>query len=938
MTEIDDSATQELAAKIDAAIKLIQANRITVFKILADIDNHISSLQQSSESSNADDELRGQRDQQINGLIDKIQTNQETLDEHIQVHEAVKEEIDKKVDEIQGILDKSIKQSNILSKQTKTYVDDIQKTIKKIGGNNPAQVKNPKQFTGNLYQLHKNPTLIQKVFGGTKTKPVQKGKNGKLTGFGKIKVSKLKKKPTLGQKIQKKLKSIKDKISKSFIGKTYRAVKKAVGLVAKVVKKVYSAVKKTVKAVYKTAKFAAKTFWGASKLVGKGIRAAGRGIAKGVKNIRKLIKQKKLLVTIRDFAPAQIITKMGFRVIKFIGKQVWKGIKKLVFKAASFFKNLFRMGGKFINKVGMWIGKIGAGIVDKAYSFLVKPVASIMVTVFGFFTGVLMSPIQFLKWLVPSVFDRILSALSNIGQTIKDVLKSTWGIFRRILFNPITLTILIGGLFFFLGKWLFSKLSGGVDEIKEQILPIITGVVSSIWSFIKGVVSIIWTLGKFLFKWIKKITDPDSWLVKAITWVIKAFLAFKGWISDLMKATGKDSIDILCMFLAGDMIGIAIHAIAGLVIKLWNWIKNQKFFRIAFGLVKAVVKIYAMIYSIPLVLAESLLRAGAALGKWIISFGKWGSLGDIGEQFAKPWKEWWGGLTSIFEGTADDVQYEMNREVLTKDPTEDNKEKATRANIAVRSLKMKGTPEKNLALLDRLGGQNAAGNLRTRIEGMNKLYQANAEQVEQYSEFIAKTWEMGQGDSELSQQVLRQLLESPELSQRLLSAFFYYNPQTGDTQMLRPAAYIGQFLENIRAMMANPDRDDEEAFKTLIEAFDQLNKERSHIINNQGDIIADFAEKIFKLNQNEKDDNKSGLNELKENVTKFNNGNLFDNISVGSSFEQIQRGDAKTQQIKSVTGDELGTNKLLQVKPLNSAKRASYTAKDFKAAPPPEPP
>ena len=36
---------QELAAKIDAAIKLIQANRITVFKILADIDNHISGLQ-----------------------------------------------------------------------------------------------------------------------------------------------------------------------------------------------------------------------------------------------------------------------------------------------------------------------------------------------------------------------------------------------------------------------------------------------------------------------------------------------------------------------------------------------------------------------------------------------------------------------------------------------------------------------------------------------------------------------------------------------------------------------------------------------------------------------------------------------------------------------------------------------------------------------------
>lgn len=81
------------------------------------------------------------------------------------MHEAVKEEIDKKVDEIQGILDKSIKQSNILSRQNKIYVDKIQKTIKKIGGNNPAQVKTPSQFNGNLYQLHKNPTLIQKVFG-----------------------------------------------------------------------------------------------------------------------------------------------------------------------------------------------------------------------------------------------------------------------------------------------------------------------------------------------------------------------------------------------------------------------------------------------------------------------------------------------------------------------------------------------------------------------------------------------------------------------------------------------------------------------------------------------------------------------------------------------------------------------------------------------------
>ena len=38
--------------------------------------------------------------------------------------------------------------------------------------------------------------------------------------------------------------------------------------------------------------------------------------------------------------------------------------------------------------------------------------------------------------------------------------------------------------------------------------------------------------------------------------------------------------------------------------------------------------------------------------------------------------------------------------------------------------------------------------------------------------------------------------------------------------MLRPASYIGQFIDNIRKMMADPDRDNQKAFKTIIEAFD----------------------------------------------------------------------------------------------------------------------
>lgn len=46
-----------------------------------------------------------------------------------------------------------------------------------------------------------------------------------------------------------------------------------------------------------------------------------------------------------------------------------------------------------------------------------------------------------------------------------------------------------------------------------------------------------------------------------------------------------------------------------------------------------------------------------------------------------------------------------------------------------------------------------------------------------------------------------------------MSVFFYYNPQTGQVMSIMPPAYIGKFLDNIRAMMNNPNRNDQEAFK-----------------------------------------------------------------------------------------------------------------------------
>lgn len=99
------------------------------------------------------------------------------------------------------------------------------------------------------------------------------------------------------------------------------------------------------------------------------------------------------------------------------------------------------------------------------------------------------------------------------------------------------------------------------------------------------------TIGKFLFEAIAWLTDPKGWVVKAVSWVIKAFLWIKDLIKKMMKAAGKSDIDIFCMFLAGDYLGIAIHMIAGAIIKIWNWLKNTKLVKLVFGLVKGIIGI-----------------------------------------------------------------------------------------------------------------------------------------------------------------------------------------------------------------------------------------------------------------------------------------------------------------------------------------------------------
>ena len=718
---------------------------------------------------------------------------------------------------------------------------------------------------------------------------------------------------------------IKNKISNSFIGKAYRAVKKALGFALGVMKKVGRAIKKTVKAIYKTVKFAAKAFVKASVFVGKtaigAARAVGRGVKSAIGTVKKIGIGQALLNVANKFSPAAFVTKMGWKAVKFVGKKVWTGIKKLAFNAFQFFSRLFGFMGKFVNKVGNWVKIIGAGAIDKAYRFIIQPIATILTTVFGFVGGIVLAPINFMKWLVSSIMDRILSAISAIVQQTKKVLKSTLGIFKRVLFNPLTIALIIGGIFFLFKDKLLGWMQTLVGGFRDHIVPMISGFVSGAVKLFSAIWEITKTVGGALIKVVDWITNPKGIIVKSVVFIIKLVGMIKSGIKKMLKATGKSSIDILCMFLAGDWLGIAIHTIAGLCIKLWHWIRDTKFMRIVMGIVNAITAVGKLIGNLGTAMWRSLAGGFMKLIK--------GDFGGIIDAITAPWKDIWVQIKGIFSGQA---FRGVNNETLQEDPTERNSEQARQTKIAVRGLQMKGTVQDNLKFFQeyqRIYANKAGGDIAKKIESMNELYQYNSQQVENYNKFLEDVWEMGSTGPIAAQQILRQLLEDPDNSQRLLSAFFYYDPQDGKTVMLMPASYIGQFLDNIRAMMSDPERDDEEAFKTLIEAFDQLNKERSNIINNQGDVLQDFADKIVKYDRSNKDVVSSGMADVTKYIEKLNKGNLFDKQTSRQSFNQISQGDAKTKRIKSVTGeDELDTNKLFEFKEVKTTSSGQVDVKD----------
>lgn len=73
---------------------------------------------------------------------------------------------------------------------------------------------------------------------------------------------------------------------------------------------------------------------------------------------------------------------------------------------------------------------------------------------------------------------------------------------------------------------------------------------------------------------------------------------------------------------------------------------------------------------------------------------------------------------------------------------------------------------------------------------MSELSEKNVKQTGEYNKFLEQIWELGNGDIETSQNVIRELLESPDHSMNLMSAFYYYNPTNGEILTTRPNSFI----------------------------------------------------------------------------------------------------------------------------------------------------
>ena len=83
----------------------------------------------------------------------------------------------------------------------------------------------------------------------------------------------------------------------------------------------------------------------------------------------------------------------------------------------------------------------------------------------------------------------------------------------------------------------------------------------------------------------------------------------EGFIKKMMKASGKSDIDVLCTFLAGDTIGMALSFVKGIIIKTWNFLKEKGVLKLVLKIIKGLFSLGMMLGTIHIRLLRS-LKAG----------------------------------------------------------------------------------------------------------------------------------------------------------------------------------------------------------------------------------------------------------------------------------------------------------------------------------------
>ena len=124
-----------------------------------------------------------------------------------------------------------------------------------------------------------------------------------------------------------------------------------------------------------------------------------------------------------------------------------------------------------------------------------------------------MAPVKFLQWSIPSVLERFRNVMRDIRSAAKDLYKSTWSVFKKILFSPITIALLIGALVVFFWPKLVEWVKNGISNLGKGILNTVMQWVTDVWDFAKKVWKTIVPIATAIYEFVMWLTDPDSWVV-----------------------------------------------------------------------------------------------------------------------------------------------------------------------------------------------------------------------------------------------------------------------------------------------------------------------------------------------------------------------------------------------------------------------------------------